>query len=127
MSPAGFPGGSFRRRVSQYGESVTFENDVISTDDTTDWDDATITTTTTTTDAVVQRQSVGRTARDAEGDEVLVSATVYVHDDDLDGFEIRDGAMGAPTTITVASGVEYVTLIDSLRPNGVHEIEVTRT
>lgn len=121
----GFPPGSFKRRVAKYGEDIDLRNDAVATDENTDWNDQTVTTTTTTVPGVIQKQRTGVITRTEEGDEVEVDAAIYVHDDELGAFPIRDGAEGSPTVVT-ARGVEFVVLTETVRPNGVHEIEVSR-
>lgn len=124
--PRGFPTGSFRRRVATYGERVTFVNEVITADSTTDWDDETVTTTQVSPLAVVQTPRQGVVTRSPEGDEVDVDASVYVHDRDLGGFPIRDGAEGGPTKLTLADGREFMVVTDNVTAANVHELQATR-
>lgn len=124
--PRTFPSGSFRRRAARYGETVTFLNEDITVDTSTDWDDESVTTAQVSPTAVVQITRAGLTVRDVRGDEVDVDALVFVHDDELGGFSIAEGGEGGPTKVTPASGGDYMVVVDRLTAADVHEVQVTR-
>lgn len=124
--PRAFASGSFRRRAARYGETVTFQNEDITVDTSTDWDDESVTTEQVSPTAVVQLARAGTTVRDVRGDEVAVDALVFVHADDLGAFSIADAEAGGPTKVFPASGGEYMVVVDNLTAGDVHELQVTR-